>query len=179
MSDLKALRRALLALSAGLLLAGTVIQAAPAQEADPMVLTREADQAAAGKRKADAISLYNRALGRYHSHPLRSWWVHQLAVLQAAPSVLESGDPLLPHYHWWRAMSTAKNFCNDGFAQYGRLSPLSEVLPSIAESTEIEARLGCAEKLPEPQRLALARVLDQHRYFWLMPRLLKTVAVQA
>ncbi|MEZ0367633.1 MAG: tol-pal system YbgF family protein, partial [Candidatus Sericytochromatia bacterium] len=146
-----------------------------AQSADPMDLTREADHALASGNKPQARALLNQAIERYAHHPLRPYWVHQLAQTQG-PVPLEPGDPLLPHYHWWRAMAQPPNYCSDGFSLYGRLSPLSEVLPSISESTDIEERLHCAEKLPERERLAVARVLDQYRYFWLLPRLLKNVA---
>lgn len=148
---------------------------AQAQTPLPLDLTLQAQQAVASKQPARAVPLLTEALKTYPYHPLRPWWVQQLASLQA-PAPLESGDRLLPHYHWWRAMAAAPKSCNDGFARYGQFSPLSEVLPSVPESTEIENRLSCAENLPEPQRLAVARVLDAHRYFWLMPRLLKTVS---
>lgn len=151
----------------------------PAAERDkpddvPLALTRSADEAIASHDNAEAIRQLTRAVQRYDHHPLKAYWVNQLARLQA-PSGLEAGDPLLPHYHWWRAMALPAASCNDGFGQYGRLSPLSEVLPSVPESTEIEARLRCAESLPEKERLAIARVLDANRYFWLLPRLLKNV----
>lgn len=146
-----------------------------AQDALPLELTRDADQAVSRKDTAAAKALLGQALERYNTHPLRPYWVYQLAKLNH-PAPLDNGDPLLPHYHWWRAMSQPKSNCSDGFGEYGRLSPLSEILPSIPESTEIQDRIHCVEKLPERERVAVARVLDQHRYFWLMPRLLKTVS---
>ncbi|PKL75839.1 MAG: hypothetical protein CVV27_13340, partial [Candidatus Melainabacteria bacterium HGW-Melainabacteria-1] len=144
-------------------------------EPHPLELTKDAEQALTGQRSGEARALLNQALERYSNHPLRPWWVHQLARLQA-PSPLAKGDPLLPHYHWWRAMHYPVKACSDGFAHYGRLSQLSEILPTVPESTEIQERLHCAEKLPERERLAIVRVLDQHRYFWLMPRLLQSVS---
>lgn len=72
-------------------------------------------------------------------------------------------------------MAQPEKSCSDGFAQYARFSNLTDILPSVPESTTIQARLGCVEQRPESERLAVARVLDQHRYFWLLPRLLKTV----
>ncbi len=170
-------KRSVKSLSLAVLSLGVMVSAAPvlAQEVLPQDLTREADQALAKKDTGSAKNLFTQALGRYANHPLRPYWVYQLAKLNH-PVTLQNGDPLLPHYHWWRAINQPKNVCSDGFAQYGRLSPLSEVLPSVPESTEIQDRLHCVEKLPERERVAVARVLDQHRYFWLMPRLLKTVS---
>ncbi|MGV3524847.1 MAG: transglycosylase SLT domain-containing protein [Candidatus Sericytochromatia bacterium] len=147
---------------------------ARAQTQHPLTLTREADRAVAQKQAALAVSRFQQALTRYTHHPLRPYWVYRLAQLQA-PSGLPAGDPLLPHYHWWRAMAQPTTVCSDGFSQYARLHNLSDIVPSVPESTAIQARLGCVEKRPEQERLAVARVLEQHRYFWLLPRLLKTV----
>lgn len=145
-----------------------------ANDPTPLDITHAAETALGRQAPSEAAELYRAALTRYTVNPLRPYWVAQLARLKQ-PAPLADDDPLRPHYFWWRAMSLPPNICSNDFAEYGRLSALSEVLPSIPESTEIEARLHCAEQLPETSRLAIARVLDAQRYFWLMPRLLKQV----
>lgn len=140
----------------------------------PLDMTRQAQQALQKKQNAHAAQILNQAVAHYDAHPLRPWWVHQLAQLKVSPN-LAKGDQLWPHYHWWRAMAAPAKSCNDGFAAYAQQNTLTELIPTVPESKSIEARLHCAESLPESSRLAIARVLDQNRYFWLMPRLLKQV----
>lgn len=110
-------------------------------------------------------------------HLLRPWWVYLLArnkvSAQRVASALKSNDPLWPHYWWWLAMQSPSNSCSHGFGEYARKASLSQVLPQVPESTDIQARLHCVEGLKEPERLRIAEVLDQHRYFWLLPRVLK------
>lgn len=123
---------------------------------------------------------YLKLLRQNPQHLLRPYWVYALADQKTSAaelaSVLDRQDPLWPHFWWWRGMSQNKDQCGPAFQNYARQFKLSPVLPQIPESTDLQKRLDCLEDLPEAARLEIAKNLEQHRYFWLSPRLLKSVS---
>lgn len=181
----RALRPQALLLVALTLLASSVNSCGPASSVaeaveDPLALTQEAETLFQGGRQRRAEGIVFRLLREHGNHVLKPYWVYQLAQVDAQSDRLDNylrrDDALWPHYYWWKAMKRPPGSCGDEFAQYARLAHQSSVMPVIPESTEIQKRLNCAEKLPEAQRLVLAEILDQHRYFWLIPRLVKKVS---
>ncbi|MBF2053470.1 MAG: transglycosylase SLT domain-containing protein [Candidatus Sericytochromatia bacterium] len=112
-------------------------------------------------------------------HFLRPAWLQQLAQAglpaEALQAVLSTRDPLWPHFYWWRAMAQDAARCSGDFAAYARQAQLSSQGVMIADSTALQERLHCVEALSEPARLTIARQVQAHRYFWLMPRLLGDV----
>ncbi len=148
-----------------------------AQDLSAYRQTRQAktQQPRSGQSSAQA---YLNLLRQYPQDLLRPYWVYALAQQSTSGSqmarVLDKRDPLWPHFWWWRGMSQSKTECTAAFKNYAQKFSLSRVMPIIPESTELQGRLNCLENLPEAARLQVAQNLDQHRYFWLIPRLLKS-----
>lgn len=127
-------------------------------------------------------------LQQHPNHALRAYWVHSLAY-SAQPaggvlSALSAEDPLRAHFYWWRAMRqnpktpAGQAACRRDFAAYAdtlQHLPTGTPLPQVPESTVLQAQLPCVVDLPESQRLAIARVIQEHHYFWLLPRVLHHV----
>jgi soluble lytic murein transglycosylase len=142
----------------------------PHQEAEAALKTGSATQ---------AQNILNQAFETYPDSSLRPYWLYLLAQAMPQRAELPRGTPayLEPHFHWWRAMATPKNVCQpEAFAAYARTARLSQQLPQIGDSTEIQERLGCMSSLPEAARLQIASVLQDYRFFWLTPRLLESIA---
>lgn len=158
------------------------VQAAPktpAVAADPLRETLAADLDLRKKNLPEAESRLLHLLRAYPHNVLRPYWVYELAQFEPQSDRIENylpqQDPLWPHYYWWRGMRQRQDFCSDDFGRYASEAKMSSVMPSVPDSTEIQERLHCALGLPEQSRLTIARILEQHRYFWLLPRLLKNV----
>lgn len=131
---------------------------------------------------ADAAPDTARILGWLKTAPehfLRPAWIQQLAQAglpaESLQAVLPPRDPLWPHFYWWRAMAQDAGRCRGDFGAYARQAALSSQPVMIPDSTALQVRLHCVEALPETERLTIARQVQAHRYFWLMPRLLGDV----
>ena len=167
-----------IALSALMLFASALVEPVQAQE-NPLRATLAASLNVKKMRRSQAEAQFLHLLRQYPDHVLRPYWVQQLAQFETLNNRLENylpkNDPLWPHYYWWRGMRQKNDYCSDDFGRYATQASLSSVMPSIPESKDIQERLHCAEGLPESRRVTIARILNQHDYFWLMPRLLKGV----
>ncbi len=122
------------------------------------------------------------ALKAYPEHALRPYWVYALAQSKTpASQVFQSVSPrdgLRAHFFWWRAMAQPASACAADFARYSRTLkslPSGIPMPLIPDSQDLQKKLPCLEKLSEAERLPIVKVVQKHRYFWLLPRLLKDV----
>lgn len=162
---------------------------------DGLVVSQQVAQALAKDPVLSAVHtrLVLRALRKAPQHILRSYWVYALAQ-SAVPAaevqaLLSADDPLQAHFFWWRAMRqnvgtpAGKSACARDFSFYAQAyHALSGhlkrdfPLPRVPESTDLQRQLVCVDALNEREQTALARVIDDHHYFWLLPRVLKQVS---
>jgi soluble lytic murein transglycosylase-like protein len=169
--------------------------AAPARNAarnagldDALVITQKVEQQL--KKKPVLSETYARmmlkALQSDPQHPLRAYWVYALAhsgtPAEQVRSALTPRDPLQAHFYWWRAMrqntshAAGQAACARDFGAYTKVLktlPPSTPLPRIPDSRDLQAKAPCLDLLSGAQGEAVARVVADHDYFWLLPRVLK------
>lgn len=172
-------------------LLSTSAAAAPARNArldDALVVTQKVEQQL--KKKPVLSQSYARlmlkALRSEPQHPLRAYWVYALAhsgtPAAQVRSTLAPRDPLHAHFYWWRAMRqntshpAGQKACARDFGAYAQVFqtlPSTTPLPRIPDSRDLQAKAPCLDLLSGPQGETVARVVEDHDYFWLLPRLLK------
>lgn len=149
--------------------------AAPAAAADPL-LDQTLRLQTASVHETDQLLDW---LRQHPAHFLRPAWVQALAQAgvgaEALQAVLPARDGLWPHFYLWRALAHDPERCSGDFGAYARSADLSAQSVMMPDSTALQARLHCIAGLPEAERLIIARQVQAHRYFWLMPRLLGDV----
>lgn len=177
----------------GAITTGSSAGAAPSHNAnlkETLVITQKVEQQL--KNKAVLPETYARmmlkALRTFPRHSLRAYWVYALAhsstPAEEVRNALPSQDPLLAHFYWWRAMrqdmshTEGKTACVRDFGAYAdttqTLSRHAQ-LPRVPDAHDLQEKAPCLDLLSEKQSERVAKVIEDHGYFWLLPRVLKKV----
>ena len=106
--------------------------------------TLKFEQALTGPQSAKAETGLFNLLRAHPDSVLKPYWLHLLARLRTHQddprNYLRGQKALSTAYYAWRVMQTPLQFCSRDWEVLARLLPLSPVVPTVSDSTQLQKR---------------------------------------